>query len=267
MDHRTLEYMGRIGVPLVLRPGWTHFRAVEWETALIEIATAFRNCRPDETTFYMSGRSSNEAAFLLQCVARAFGTNNVHNCSCYCHQASGVALSRAIGTGTASVTLEDMEHADFAMVLGANPASNHPRLITQLVNLRRRGGKVVVVNPVREVGLVRFRIPSQPLSLLFGSQVSDLYLQPKIGGDIPALMGIMKAVLALGAEDRTFLERHADGWPSLRDDLAATSWETIERHSGLARAELEAAGRLYAGARNALFMWAMGMTHHQHGEA
>lgn len=265
MDHRTLERLGRIGHPVVLRPGDTHFRPVDWDAALDQIAAAFGRHRPDELTFYSSGRSSNEAAFLLQCLARALGTNNVHNCSFYCHQASGVALSRAIGIGTASVTLDDVEHADFAMVIGANPASNHPRLITQLVNLRRRGGRVVMVNPVREPGLVRFRIPSRPLSLLFGSQVSDLYLQPRIGGDIATLMGIMKAVLALGAEDRDFLDRHTEGWPALEANLAAVTWETLEHNSGLPRGEIEAAARLYASSRRALFMWAMGITHHQHG--
>ena len=265
MDHRTLEFMGRIGQPVVLRRGDTHFRPVAWDAALDEIAAAFGKRRPDELTFYSSGRSSNEAAFLLQCLARALGTNNVHNCSCYCHQASGVALSRAIGTGTASVNLDDLEHADFAMVLGANPASNHPRLITQLVRLRSRGGRVVIVNPVREPGLVRFRIPSQPLSLLFGSQVSDLYLQVRIGGDIAALKGIMKGVMALGAVDAPFLERRVEGWPALQADLGATTWESIERHSGLTRAELESTARLYAGSRRAIFLWAMGMTHHRHG--
>jgi molybdopterin-dependent oxidoreductase alpha subunit len=265
MDSRTLENMGRLAHPLVLEPGTRHYRCISWDEALEGITERFRTIKPEEMTFYSSGRASNEAAFLMQCLARSLGTNNVHNCSYYCHQASGVGLTLALGSGTASVNLDDLEHADFAMVLGANPASNHPRLITQLVALRKRGGKVVIVNPIRELGLEKFRIPSRPFSLLFGSKVSDLYLQPRIGGDIAALKGISKAVLLQGAEDRSFLSKHVDGWPLVEADVAATSWETIELHSGLPRALLEGAARLYSASRNAIFMWAMGMTHHQHG--
>ncbi len=265
MDGRTLENLGRIGHPVRLSAGDTHYRRVSWDEALDDIGARFRAFQPDEVTFYSSGRASNEAAFLLQCAARAFGTNNVHNCSFYCHQASGVGLAQALGSGTASVTLEDLEHADFALVVGANPASNHPRLITQLVEMRRRGGTVVVLNPLRELGLERFRVPSRPLSLLFGSRVSDLYLQPRIGGDIAALKGMAKACLGLNAIERDFLKGHVDGWDAVEADIAATSWETIEHHSGLSRVALENAGRHYAKARNAIFMWAMGITHHEHG--
>jgi molybdopterin-dependent oxidoreductase alpha subunit len=266
MDPRTLEYLGRIGHPMVCRAGDTHYRPIGWDEAIDAIGADFRGRPPDELTFYSSGRASNEAAFLLQCVARAAGTNNVHNCSFYCHQASGVGLTRALGSGTASVSLEDLEHADFAMVIGANPASNHPRLITQLVNMRRRGGQVLVVNPVRELGLERFRIPSQPWSLVFGSKVSDLYLQPRIGGDIAVLKGMLKALLAMdGAIDRSFLAAHAEGWPAVEADAAGTAWETIERHAGLGRAAIEDAAGRYARSKSALFMWAMGITHHEHG--
>ncbi|HEX7879528.1 MAG TPA: FdhF/YdeP family oxidoreductase [Candidatus Eisenbacteria bacterium] len=266
MDPMTLEYLGRIGHPMVLRSGDTHYRPIAWEDALDAIAADFRERSPDALTFYSSGRASNEAAFLLQCVARAAGTNNVHNCSYYCHQASGVGLHQALGSGTASVSLDDLEHADLAMVIGANPASNHPRLITQLVAMRKRGGQVIVLNPVRELGLERFRIPSQPWSFVFGSKVSDLYLQPKIGGDIAVLKGMLKALLAReGAIDRSFLASHVDGWPAVESDAMATSWETIERHSGLTRAAVEDAAARYANSKKALFMWAMGITHHEHG--
>src|SRR5262249_6341710 len=141
----------------------------------------------------------------LQCVARVFGTNNVNNCSYYCHQASSVALQRSIGSGTATVTLDDLAYADLAVVLGANPASNHPRLITQFVNLRRRGGKVIVINPLKEVGLLRFRLPSDWHSMLFGSHVSDLYLQPHIGSDIAVLKLLLKGIVEGGHVDRRFL--------------------------------------------------------------
>ncbi|MFQ5599909.1 MAG: molybdopterin-dependent oxidoreductase, partial [Candidatus Krumholzibacteriia bacterium] len=189
-DHKRLEDAGRIGFPLLYEEGDSHWRRIGWKEALERTAEALRSTPPSGSIFYASGRSSNEAAFLLQCFARVYGTNNINNCSYYCHQASGVGLGMAIGTGTATVEHEDLEHADFAMVVGANPASNHPRLITRLVDIRRRGGTVVVVNPVRELGLVRFSIPSRPMSLLFGSRVSDVYVQPHIGGDIAFLKGV-----------------------------------------------------------------------------
>src|SRR5512143_3015150 len=157
---RRLEAAGRLGFPISWRIGESHFRRIAWSDGYRIAAEALRTAAPARTFFYSSGRSSNEAAFLLQCFARVFGTNNVNNCSYYCHQASGVALQQSIGTGTATVVLDDLEHADLAVIVGANPASNHPRLITQLVNVRRRGGKVIIVNPLKEIGLVRFRVPS-----------------------------------------------------------------------------------------------------------
>ena len=155
-----LERLGRLTFPIMATPGDAHFRRIGWDEALERTLAAFAASAPGRTFFYASGRSSNEAAFLLGLLARAYGSANIHNCSFYCHAASGIALTDAFGSGTASVSLDDLAQADLALVAGANPASNHPRLITQLVALRRRGGKVIVVNPLREVGLERFRIPS-----------------------------------------------------------------------------------------------------------
>src|SRR5262245_36503906 len=196
LDARELEACGRIGFPLLCRDGDRHYRRVGWDEAFAVAAGALHAATPERTFFYSSGRSSNEAAFLLQCFARVYGTNNVNNCSYYCHQASGVALAGTIGSGTATVTLEDLEEADLALIVGANPASNHPRLITQLVALRRRGGTVIVVNPMREIGLLRFRVPSDWRSMLLGSEVSDLYLQPHVGSDIPLLTLLLQGVIA-----------------------------------------------------------------------
>src|SRR5690606_28647011 len=154
---------------------------------------------------YFSGRSSNEAGFLLQLFARLYGTNNVNNCSYYCHQASGVGLQTALGTGTATLTLEDIEHADMVFVIGGNPASNHPRLMTTLMHVRNRGGKVILINPVIETGLVNFRVPSTPRSLLFGTKIASTYVQPHIGGDLALLAGIAKGIDELGAADSNFL--------------------------------------------------------------
>jgi len=140
-----LEKLGRLAFPILAEPGDGHFRRIPWDEAFRRIAAAFRAVAPNEVFFYGSGRSSNEAAFLMQLVARAYGTNNVNNCSYYCHQASGVALGMVYGSGTASITLDDLDRADLALVAGANPASNHPRMIPKLVELRRRGGKVIVL--------------------------------------------------------------------------------------------------------------------------
>jgi molybdopterin-dependent oxidoreductase alpha subunit len=265
MTSRELEAAGRLAFPIVAEPGATHFRRIAWDEALDRAAAELRATPPDETFFYSSGRSSNEAAFLLQVVARAFGTPHVHNCSFYCHNASSVALGSVYGSGTASVSLDDLEHADLALVAGANPASNHPRLISQLVALRRRGGRVIVVNPLRELGLVRFRVPSDWRSMLFGSAVSDLYLQPHIGADVALLKALLKGVVEAGGVDRAFVDAHTSGWDAVEQAVAATSWAALTAASGVPRDAVARAVEMLCGARRGIFLWAMGLTHHVHG--
>lgn len=262
---KQLEDAGRIGFPLLLEEGQTHWRRISWREALDRSHEALRQASPDETVFYASGRSCNEAAFLLQCFARVYGTNNITNCSYYCHQASGVGLGLAIGSGTSTIEAADLEHADFAMVVGANPASNHPRLIKPLVDIRKRGGKVVIVNPLREAGLERFRIPSRVGSLLLGSRVSDVYVQPHIGADIAFLKGVAKVVVELGAVDERFVRESVTGWDEVREDLQATPLSDLVAASGVSREQMQEVGELYAKANNAVFLWAMGVTQHAHG--
>ena len=262
---RELEAAGRVGFPLLWRAGETHLRRIGWDEAYAIAASALRTTPPARSLFYSSGRSSNEAAFLLQCFARIYGTNNVNNCSYYCHQASSVALQCAVGTATATVSLDDLEHADLAVVIGANPASNHPRLITQLINLRRRGGKVIIINPYREIGLVRFRVPSDWRSMLFGSEVSDLYLQPHIGGDIALLKLILKEIVERGHCERDFLAQRVDGWAAVQADVRAASSDALLAACGVARADVDLAVRLCAMSRATIFAWAMGITQHAHG--
>ncbi len=265
LSPRELENCGRLAYPVMRAAGATHFQRVSWDAALDAAANALRAAAPDRTFFYSSGRSSNEAAFLLQWLARVYGTNNVNNCSYYCHQASGVGMAESIGTGTATVTLEDVEHADFVLLLGANPASNHPRLITTLAELRKRGGTVVVVNPLRETGLDRFNIPSRPVSLLFGSAINDHYVQPRIGGDVAFLKALLKVVITEGALDEAFIAEHTVGFAELRAALESETLESLAAESGVDVAVVQQVGRLYAASRNAVFMWAMGITHHEHG--
>ena len=259
------EALGRLTFPVILEPGENHFRRVSWDHALDAAGAAFRAASPGETFWYTSGRSSNEAAYLLQLVARTYGTNNVSNCSYYCHQASGVALHSVYGSGTASVVLEDITRTDLVIVAGANPASNHPRLITQLVNLRRRGGKVIVINPLCELGLKRFRLPSDARSMMFGSDVSDLYLQPTVGGDVHLFTALLKGVIETGGVDEDFVSTHVDGWPALRDHVSALDWAVLVEGSGVSREEIDACVDMLNSASSAIFMWAMGLTHHAHG--
>jgi molybdopterin-dependent oxidoreductase alpha subunit len=260
-----LERLGRITFPMVVEKNDTHLRRISWEEALDRAATAFKSAPPDDTFFYSSGRASNEAAFLMQVVARAYGTQNINNCSFYCHTASGVALSRVYGSGTASVVLEDLDEADLVVVAGANPASNHPRLITQLVRLRRRGGRVIVVNPLRELGLVRFRVPSDWRSFIFGSTISDLYLQPHIGGDVAVFKAMLKGVLEAGGVTRDYIDNYTDGWEQVKHDLAAASWDDLVAASGVSRAVIARAVDMLLAARRGIFCWAMGLTHHANG--
>ncbi len=260
-----LEAAGRLAFPLAWTEGTTHFRRIDWNEALDRLAAELTAAAPEQTFFYASGRSSNEAAFLLQTLARAYGTKNIHNCSCYCHNASSVALARMLGSGTGTVTLDDLDRADLVLLAGANPASNHPRLIVKLVELRKRGGTVIVVNPLRELGLVRFRIPSRVRSLLFGSGVSDIYLQPHVGSDIAVFKALLKGVVERNAVQRVFVTDHVEGWGAVEADAERASWDELLEASGLARADVDRAVDAIVRARRGLALWAMGLTHHEHG--
>ena len=259
------ERLGRLAFPILAEPGATHFRRIGWDEALERTAEALRATPPEEAFFYSSGRASNEAAFLLQLVARAWGTANIHSCTFYCHNASSVALGEVYGSGTGTVSLDDIGRADLVLIAGANPASNHPRLITQLVAVRRRGGKVIIVNPLREVGLVRFRVPSELKSMLFGSTVSDLYLQPHVGSDVALLKAMLKGVVERGAVDRAFVDAHTTGFAEVERDITAASWDALVAACGVPRAEIDRAVDALATAQRGVFCWSMGLTHHTNG--
>src|SRR5688572_11999347 len=267
MSPRELEAMGRLTTPLYAGTGDAHYRAISWDEAFSRIAEKLKATRPEEVFFYSSGRSSNEAGFLLQLFARAYGTNHVNNCSYYCHQASGAGLSDSLGTATATVTLEDVENCDLFFLIGGNPASNHPRLMSTLMRLRRRGGHVIVINPIKEPGLVSFRVPSDPRSLFFGTDIASLYVQPTIGGDIALLTGVCKALLEKGGIERGFLDAATEGFLSLAAHVRDISWQTIELACGVCRAEIDRIADLYAKSQKSIFGWTMGITHHQHGVA
>jgi molybdopterin-dependent oxidoreductase alpha subunit len=265
LSPRELEACGRLVEPVRYTAESGRYTPITWKEALERIATQLRATPPDETFWYFSGRSSNEAGFLLQLFARLYGTNNVNNCSYYCHQASGVGLASAVGGGTATLQLEDLERADLVFLIGGNPASNHPRLMRTLMQIRRRGGNVIVINPIVETGLVRFNVPSDIRSLLFGSPIASLYVQPHIGGDLALLTGIAKCIVEANAQDEAYLNNFCQGWPELKTRLEKISWDEIVAKSGVTRDEIDAITRLYASAENVVFSWTMGITHHAHG--
>ena len=264
---REMEHAGRITTPLLLAPGDTHYKPVSWDDVFGRIESKLKKTDPDRSFFYFSGRSSNEAGFLLQLFARIYGTNHINNCSFYCHQASGVGLTGSLGTGTATVELEALDHCDLFFLIGANPSSNHPRLLTKLKNIRKRGGKVIVINPVVEKGLVEFRVPSDPMSLLFGSKIASDYIQVRPGGDLALFSGLAKTILDKGQIDSNFIESATEGFEHFKENIQELSWADIELGSGISRQEIESIGQQYIDAQNVVFGWCMGITHHAHGTA
>jgi molybdopterin-dependent oxidoreductase alpha subunit len=266
LSARELEHLGRLGNPIYKGAGEDRFREVSWEWALDSAAQAFRATAPGRTFFYSSGRSSNEAGFILQLLARLYGTNNVSNCSYYCHQATGEALHTTVGTGTATVELDDISGCDLFFLAGANPASNHPRLLHKLIQLRRRGGDVVVINPLKEAGLVRFAAPKMASSMLKGGdRVASIYLQPRAGTDIFLFTALGKLLLDRGALDSAFIGANTEGWEALRDYLAQQDVSSLAAACGVSETDLDRVAALYSRSTRAIFAWGMGMTHHRHG--
>lgn len=265
---KEMENLGRLNTPIYRAPGGTHYRPVDWDWAMARAAERLRATDPSRAFFYSSGRSSNEAAFVFQLLARLYGTNNVNNCSYYCHQATSEGLATTIGKGTATVELDDLTGADLIFVIGANPSSNHPRFIHMLKKCRARGGQVIVINPAKEPGLVKFAVPKSPSSILKGGdEIASDYLQPRIGTDIALMKGIAKAIIEKGATDWRFLAEHTSGFEDFQADIEALGWDEITRNCGVSREEIERVAAAYARSTNAVFAWGMGMTHHIHGVA
>lgn len=262
---RQLESSGRLIQPLLFEQGTDNYRTITWADAFERIGSKLQSLSADQTFWYFSGRSSNEAGFLLQLFARLYGTNNVNNCSYYCHQASGVGLQSSLGTGTATIVLDDLDVCDTLFIIGGNPPSNHPRLMTTLMHLRRRGGRIVVINPIRELGLVKFKVPSDPYSLFFGTKIATHYLQPHIGGDLALLTGISKAIVESNAHDLDFLHKHCNHVDDYLNDLRNRDWDSIESQSGIDRQSICEIASVYAKSQASIFSWTMGITHHTHG--
>lgn len=261
-----LENLGRLNNPLFKTADNNKYTTVSWEFALDKMARAFASTPAERSFFYSSGRSSNEAGFVLQLLARLYGTNNVNNCSYYCHQATGVGLGNVIGSGTATVSLEDVGNSDCIFVIGANPASNHPRFVHQLKNCRERGGQVIVINPAKEPGLVRFAVPKSAKSMLSGGTwIASEYVQPKIGSDLSLLKAIAKALLESEQIAQEFIENHTQGFENFKTDIDSHSWNELCENCGISEEKIRELAAAYAKAENAIFAWGMGITHHVHG--
>ncbi len=277
-DH-WLNARGRLTEPLLRREGCTHYEPVGWEEAFDLIGRELRELQtPDAAAFYTSGRTSNEAAFLYQLFARQFGTNNLPDCSNMCHESSGTALVESLGIGKGTVTLEDFEKTDLILIVGHNPGSNHPRMLTSLEHAKQHGATIIAINPFPETGFLRFTDPNPeeyPTLIHFaahvvgrGTPLADLHLPVRINGDIALLKGIMKIMLAEdekagGALDHDFIRDHTDGFAELYADLEATSWQEIVDGCGIGREEIERAGRLVARSKRMICCWAMGLTQHR----
>jgi molybdopterin-dependent oxidoreductase alpha subunit len=276
-DH-WLGLQGRLTEPMVLRPGASHYEPIGWDDAFALVARELRALgSPNEATFYTSGRTSNEAAFLYQLFVRAFGTNNLPDCSNMCHESSGSALGPAIGIGKGCVKLSDFDHADAIFILGQNPGTNHPRMLTALQAAKRRGCRIVSINPMPEVGLVRFKNPQDLMNpvkaaaMIFGkgTAMCDLWLPVRINGDMAAMQGIMKELI--DAEDRNpgsvldhdFIRESTAGAAELIAHLRTVEWDAVTAASGLTREQIRAAADIALGARSIIACWAMGLTQHR----
>ena len=278
-DH-ALEGQGRLTHPMVYDPASDRYVAIGWEEAFERIgATLAALPDPNQAEFYTSGRASNEAAFLFQLFARAYGTNNFPDCSNMCHEATSVGLPMAIGVGKGTVTLEDFDHADAIFSFGHNPGTNHPRMMTTLREASRRGAAIIVFNPLKERALERFTAPQDPIEMATFSStpIASALYQVRVGGDVAVLKGMMKRVLERDAEDlaaggpgkldRAFIAEHTEGIDALKADLDATEWADIEEMSGLPRSALESAADVYVAAERVILCYGMGLTQHRHGTA
>ncbi|MCT9844020.1 FdhF/YdeP family oxidoreductase [Leclercia adecarboxylata ATCC 23216 = NBRC 102595] len=264
-----LEGYGRLTHPMKYDPQSDTFRPVEWDDAFARIGEVMRGLAPNQVEFYTSGRASNEAAFLYQLFARELGTNNFPDCSNMCHQATSVGLPRSIGIGKGTVSLEDFDQTELVISIGHNPGTNHPRMMGTLHELARRGVPIIVFNPLRETALERFADPQsvREMATYSATDIASTYYQVKAGGDAAALKGIAKHLLVLDALDHDFIATQTQGFAEFAADIAATSWEAIERESGLSRVDLENVAQIYARSRATIITYGMGITQHNKGTA
>ncbi len=257
------DRLGRLSFPMILRQGKSHYEPISWEE-IYQIAEAAFRKPPERVASYSSGRSSNEAAFLLQLMMRSLSSNNLADCSDLCHAPSTTGLNQMFGTRTSVVDLENLKKADCFVLAGANSSYNHPRLMNELIKLRDRGGKIIIINPIVEIGLVKFGSPAFPIkSLMVGSEIASLYLQPIPGSDVALFVGMQKSLIEKGMLKTEYLQAHTENWQAVVEQARSTSWETISETCGVSQAEIEAAATIIGASKRVVFGWAMGITQHE----
>lgn len=266
---------GRLAEPLLLEEGASHYQPISWDDAFQLLAEELKGLSsPDEAVFYTSGRTSNEAAFMYQLFVRAFGTNNLPDCSNMCHESSGYGLGKTIGIGKGTVTLDDLHQSDLIIVMGQNPGTNHPRMLSSLEKCKENGGKIITVNPLQEAGLVKFVNPQRVGKMLSGgTALTDLYLPVAVNGDVALLKAIM---LRLWHQDRErngsildwdFITNNTTGIEDLVEDLRQQDFTTLADASGVPRASILEAVEMIRKADSMIICWAMGITQHENGVA
>ena len=270
-----LDALGRITQPMVRRRGSDHYTPIGWSDAFALIGNELRSlASPNEAAFYTSGRASNEAAFLYGLFARQFGTNNLPDCSNMCHESSGTGLTEVIGFGKATVRIDDFSAADAIFIIGQNPGTCHPRMLTELQKAVQNGCRIVSINPLMESGLMRFENPQKPLDLLGkGTHLACLFVPVRINGDVAVLKGIMKEMLE--ADERTgggvlahdFIEHHTEGFEAFAADIRSESWDRIVEESGVSREMIRQAADVAISSERMICSWAMGITQHKNGVA
>ncbi|AOR30105.1 hypothetical protein BFF78_02585 [Streptomyces fodineus] len=268
-----LNQQGRLTEPMIKRPGAEHYEPIGWDEAFDVLAAELRRLDfPDEALFYTSGRLNNEAAFLLQLFARAYGTNNLPDCSNMCHESSGSALQETLGIGKGSVSLDDIHTADLVFVVGQNPGTNHPRMLTALEETKRNGGQVIAVNPLPEAGLIRFKHPQKARGVLGrGTAIADQFLQIRPGGDLALFQALNRLLLEAEEErpgtvlDHAFIGAHTTGFADFADRARKIPWEDILAATGLTREEIQEVHDRVLASRTIIVCWAMGLTQHKHG--
>lgn len=267
-DH-WLNKQGRISHPVVLEDGASHYQEISWDDAFDRIAKQIKGMnRPERAVFYTSGRTSNEAAFLYQAFVRSLGTNNMPDCSNMCHESSGKGLGQTIGIGKGTVSLDDFNKAEVILVIGQNPGTNHPRMLTALRDAKHRGATIININPLPEAGLERFKHPQDYMKLNFKStQLSDHHLQVKIGGDAALMKGFIKIHLEQGRLDDDFISMSTKGYRDMTVEATKTSWDRIIMDSGVSKDQISVVGRLLASSKATIACWAMGLTQQPNGVA
>ena len=263
-----LDKQGRITQPMFLDADKENYVSIEWEDAFAIIRDSIDLNSPERVALYTSGRCSNEAAFLWGTLARQIGTNNLPDCSNMCHESSGVALSQSIGIGKGTVTLDDFDHSDLVIVVGQNPGTNHPRMLSALASCKRNGGSVLSINPLEEAAMKRFKHPQEIIGMIGrGTQIADDHIPVRINGDSALFKGFAKIILDNETQNHEFIESHTTGYDELVDHLNSVSWDEIERISGISRDRISEIGNIISKSKRMIVCWAMGITQHKNSVA